>query len=77
MMVAEGVRFPLIALTKNNTIMKKYVITFGFLGDDDYIVTTSKPIPAADEESAMIMLQDQFESHEGIHCDIIAVKEVN
>jgi len=56
--------------------MKKYIVTFGFHSDDEgYITTNSKPITAKNPEEAEIKLKDQFESYEGVSCEIIAVKE--
>jgi len=56
--------------------MSKYVVTFGFNGDNGYEVVKSKPITANTDDEAGNMLKDQFESYEGIHCDIISVDKV-
>jgi hypothetical protein len=50
-----------------------YIVTFGFEGDDGYKTVKSKPIYASNEDEAAIMLKDQFESLEGMSCDIISV----
>ena len=56
--------------------MKKYIVTLGFHSDDEgYITTNSKHITAKNPEEAEIKLKDQFESYEGVSCEIIAVKE--
>lgn len=55
--------------------MKNFIITFGFNGEDGWIVTKSKPIPAENEAEASEMLRDQFEMLEGIPCEIILVEE--
>jgi hypothetical protein len=51
-----------------------YIVKYGFNGDDGYKVVESKPIYAWDEEQAMAMLSDQFETTEGSYCDIISVR---
>jgi hypothetical protein len=56
--------------------MKKFIVTFGFRGDEGYKVVDSRPIPAEDEAEASITLIDQFESFEGLNCNVIRVKEV-
>ena len=57
--------------------MNKYIITFGFQDEDDYQIAKSKPISAKDEDEACILLKDQFESLEGMDCDIRSVKLIN
>ena len=54
----------------------QYVITFAFDGDLGYMVQHSKPIAANDEQEACQMLIDQFESYEGIPCNIIGVNKI-
>lgn len=56
--------------------MQKYIVTFGFEDPDDgeYQIAKSKPILAESEDIACILLKDQFESMEGISCDIRSVK---
>lgn len=51
-----------------------FIVKFGFNGDDGYQVVESKPILAQDENEAAAMLKDQFESLEGMSCEIISVK---
>ncbi len=51
----------------------KYKVTF--IADEE--IFTSKPIEAIDEDDAAIKLKDQFESFEGIDCEIISVKEIS
>jgi hypothetical protein len=51
----------------------KYVITFGFNGDEGFQVQNTKPIPANDEQEACEILIDQFENYEGIPIDILQV----
>jgi hypothetical protein len=53
--------------------MNSYIIKFGFHGDDGYEVCWSKPIEAVSEHHAVYKFTDQFESYEGISCDIISV----
>lgn len=55
--------------------MKKFIVTFGFNGDEGYQIVKSKPIPAKDEDEACITLKDQFEMTEGISCNIISAAE--
>ena len=57
--------------------MNQYIITFGFQDEDDYQIAKSKPIFAKDEDDACILLKDQFESMEGIDCEIIRAKLIN
>jgi hypothetical protein len=57
--------------------MKKFIVTFGFNGDEGYQVVKSKPITAATEDEASLILKDQFESLEGISCTIISAVETN
>lgn len=53
---------------------KEYTITYGFQSDSgQYTTSKSKPIPAASANEAAIMLKDQFESFEGLPCDIISI----
>ena len=52
-----------------------YIVTFGFNGDEGYQVVNSKPIFAKSENEAELMLKDQFESYEGVSCDIISTKK--
>lgn len=54
----------------------QFVITFAFEGDEGYSVQKSKPIPANDEQDACQILINQFESYEGISCDIISVNKI-
>jgi hypothetical protein len=56
--------------------MNYYVVTFGFSDPDggDYQVTISNPILAEDEDTACILLKDQFEAFEGIDCEVFSVK---
>jgi hypothetical protein len=56
--------------------MNKYVVTFGFNGDNGYEVVNSKPIPAEGDTEACNTLRDQFEMYEGIQCDIISVSKI-
>ncbi len=56
--------------------MEKFVITFGFYNDGEYVVTKSKPIPANDEQDACHKLIDQFETYEGEPCDILIVTKL-
>jgi hypothetical protein len=58
--------------------MNYYVVTFGFEDSDEneYRVAKSKPILAENEDSACILLKDQFENLEGMSCDIRSVKLV-
>jgi hypothetical protein len=56
--------------------MEKFVITFGFDNDGEYIVTKSKPIPAGDEQEACEILINQFENYEGEPCDILIVNKL-
>lgn len=52
--------------------MAKFIVTFGFAGDDgEYQVQDSKPIEADTTEEAELMLLDQFHALEGQPCDII------
>lgn len=55
--------------------MKSFIITFGFNGEDGWVTTKSKPIPAENEDEASEKLRDQFEIYEGIPCEIILVEE--
>lgn len=57
--------------------MKKFIVTFGFNGDEGYQVAKSKPITAKDEDEAGIILKGQFEMLEGISCTIISAEETN
>lgn len=59
--------------------MNKYIVTFGFEDQDEgeYRIAKSKPIPAENEDEACIKLKDQFESMEGIPCEIHSVKIIN
>ena len=52
-----------------------YIVTFGFNGDEGYQVVNSKPIFAKSENEAELMLKDQFESYEGVSCEIISTKK--
>jgi len=56
--------------------MNYYVVTFGFSDPDggDYQITKSNPILAENEDTACILLKDQFESMEGIDCEVFSVK---
>lgn len=56
--------------------MQKYIVTFGFEDPDngEYQIARSKPIPAENEDEACIKLKDQFESMEGMPCDVRSVK---
>ena len=56
--------------------MNYYVVTFGFSDPDggDYQVTKSNPILAEDEDTACILLKDQFEYMEGLDCEVFSVK---
>jgi hypothetical protein len=69
------------SLNNNNMNTKKeqYIVTFGFNSDDGdgYRVSKSKPITAESEEEAAIMVKDQFESYEGIACDIISITKLS
>mgnify|MGYP000853767469 CR=1 FL=1 len=57
--------------------MKKFIVTFAFTDDDgEYVVTKSKPISAENEQEAGAKLVDQFETLEGISCDVLSAKEV-
>lgn len=58
--------------------MNYYVVTFGFSDPDtdEYQITKSSPIPSENEDEACILLKDQFESMEGIDCEIYSVKLV-
>lgn len=58
-------------------VLNNYIVVFQY--DDDggeTIISKSKPIPAEDENEAAIILQDEFESLEGIECYILYVKKV-
>ncbi len=55
------------------TMNNRYVITFGFEGENGFQVQKSKPIPANDEQEACQMLSNQFENYEGISIDILLV----
>lgn len=58
--------------------MEKYIVTFGFEDDGgEYQIAKSKPILAESEDAACILLKDQFESLEGMPCDIRSVKLIN
>jgi len=59
--------------------MNYYVVTFGFSDPDggDYQLSKSNPILAENEDAACILLKDQFESMEGIDCEVYSVKLVN
>lgn len=59
--------------------MDKYIVTFGFEdpNDGEYQIAKSKPILAESEDAACILLKDQFESLEGMPCDIRSVKLIN
>lgn len=59
--------------------MQKYIVTFGFEDPDDgeYQIVKSKPILAENEDEACIMLKDQFESMEGMPCEIHSVKLIS
>jgi hypothetical protein len=59
--------------------MNYYVVTFGFDDPDggDYQISKSNPILAENEDNAAILLKDQFESMEGIDCEVFSVKLVN
>lgn len=50
-----------------------YKITFMADGE----IYTSKPIEASSEQEAAIKLKDNFESFEGIDCEIISVTEIS
>jgi hypothetical protein len=54
---------------------KKYKIHFGYNGDEGYVTAESKPITATSEQEACIKLKDQFESYEGVACEIFSVTE--
>jgi len=53
--------------------MNSYIIRFGYHDDGGYVVCNTKPIPADNENDAVYKFTDQFESYEGISCDIISV----
>jgi hypothetical protein len=53
--------------------MKNFIVTFGFNSEDGWLTTKSKPIPAENEEEAGLKLKDQFESYEGMSCEIYSV----
>ncbi len=55
--------------------MNTYIITFGFNNDGEYEVQQSKPIKAESENEAIWKLQDNFETYEGIPCDVISVEK--
>jgi hypothetical protein len=55
--------------------VKNYKIQFGYSSDEGYITAVSKPIPATSEQEACEKLIDQFESLEGVGCEIINVEE--
>jgi len=48
--------------------------TFAFMADGE--MYTSKPIEADNEQEAAIKLIDQFESYEGVSCEIISTLEI-
>jgi len=56
--------------------MQEYIVTFGFEDPDngEYQIAKSKPILAENEDAACNLLKDQFESVEGMPCDIRSVK---
>lgn len=56
--------------------MKEYIVYFGFNCDGEYVSTKSKPILAESDQDAAIKLIDQFESYEGIPCEVYTVEEV-
>jgi hypothetical protein len=58
--------------------MNYYVVTFGFSDPDtdEYQITKSNPIASENEDEACILLKDEFESMEGIDCEIYSVKLV-
>ncbi len=56
--------------------MEKFEITFGFNNDGEYIISKTNPILATDEQEACYKLIDQFESYEGIPCDVISVTKL-
>jgi hypothetical protein len=58
--------------------MEKFIVTFGYQQDGgEYVVQSSKPIPAKDEQEASWILKDQFESFEGEECNIISITKTN
>jgi hypothetical protein len=64
-------------MEKGGEMKSRYIVTFAFTDDDgEYGVQKSKPIPAKNEDDAAIILKDQFESFEGISCDIISVEKL-
>jgi len=58
--------------------MEKFIVEFGYHQEGgEYVVRSSKPIPAKDEQEASWLLKDQFESFEGEECNIISVTKTN
>jgi hypothetical protein len=53
----------------------KYKIRFGYSSDEGYVTAESKPIAATSEQEACEKLKEQFESYEGVGCEIISVVE--
>lgn len=61
---------------QKNKKENEFIIHFGFNGDEGYISTKSKPVQAKNEQEAMAKLKEQFESYEGIPCEIFFVEEL-
>ena len=62
-------------MEKGGASKSYYVVNFGFYDDNEgeYRVVKSKPIYAESEQDAAIKLKDQFETLEGIQCEIFSV----
>jgi hypothetical protein len=67
-----------MGLDEGGGILSNYEVIFQYEDYDGETRTAkSKPIKAHSEDEAAIMLIDQFESYEGIDCNVLYVKKVD